>query len=96
MRAAYDDRMTKQRLTVSLDPHLVDAAHQAVASGAAESVSSWVGKALEDLVRREQRLALLAGAIGDYEAEHGVITPEEIERQRRTDRSSARVVRGQR
>ena len=88
--------MTKERLTVSLAPELVEAGRAAVAAGTADSVSSWVGKALEDMVRREQRLALLAVAIGQYEADHGEITAAEIEQQRRADRAAATVVRGQR
>jgi len=36
----------KSRLTVSLDPELVDAANRAVTSGAADSVSAWVSAAL--------------------------------------------------
>lgn len=88
--------MTKARVTVSLAPELIEAGHAAVASGAAESMSDWVGRALDEMVRREQRLALLAGAIRDYEAEHGEITTAEVERQRRADRAAATVVRGPR
>jgi glycerol dehydrogenase-like iron-containing ADH family enzyme len=86
----------KQRLTVTVDPALVEAAQHAVAAGRADSVSGWVSAALEDRVARERKLALLAAAIAEYEAEFGEITAEEIARQRRADREDARVVRGRR
>lgn len=68
----------KLRVTVTLDPDLVDAGQNAVASGAAESLSAWVSSALSEKVRREQKLRHLGAAIGDYESEHGEITTDEI------------------
>lgn len=85
---------TKQRLTVTVDPELVEAGHRAVASGEAESVSGWVSAALEDRIRRDQKLSLLGVAITDFENEFGEITAEEIAVQRRADRQQATVVRG--
>jgi len=92
---AYDDRMTqrKHRLTVTVDPELVEAAHRAVASGSADSVSGWVSAALTDRARLDQQLARLGDSIAAYEAEFGEITTEEIARQRRADRQHAVVVR---
>lgn len=87
---------TKQRLTVTVDPALIEAGHRAVDSGQAESVSGWVSVALEEKLRRDRKLALLAVAVADYEKEFGEITAEEIESQRRTDRQDATVVRGRR
>jgi glycerol dehydrogenase-like iron-containing ADH family enzyme len=84
----------KQRLTVTVDPELVDAGNRAVASGAADSLSAWVGMALADKARRDQQLERLRDAIGDYEAQFGEITAEEIAAQRRADREDAVVVRG--
>ena len=84
----------KQRLTITVDPHLVDAGHKAVEAGAADSVSSWISEAIEDKIARDQKLALLATAIADFETEHGEITAEEIAAQRRLDRAGAAVVRG--
>lgn len=84
----------KQRLTVTVDPELVEAGRRAVASGEAESVSGWVSAALEDRIRRDQQLSLLATAIADFEDEFGEITAEEIAVQRRADRQAATVVRG--
>lgn len=86
--------MTKQRLTVTVDPELIEAGHQAVRSGEAESVSGWVSAALSDRIRRDQKLSLLAAAITDFEDEFGEVTAEEIAHQRRADRSQATVVRG--
>jgi glycerol dehydrogenase-like iron-containing ADH family enzyme len=84
----------KQRLTVTVDPELVAAGQRAVASGYADSVSGWVSTALEDKVRHDHKLSLLAAAIADFEREFGEITAEEMATQRRADRASATVVRG--
>ncbi|MFI5048124.1 MAG: hypothetical protein ACHQIG_13740, partial [Acidimicrobiia bacterium] len=84
----------KHRLTVTVDPELIDAGHRAVEAGDAESVSGWVSAALEDKVRRDRKLALLAVAISEYEREFGRITSEEIAAQQRADRNDAVVVRG--
>lgn len=81
---------------MTLDPALVEAGQQAVASGRADSVSGWVSVALHDRILRERKLALLGAAVADYEDEFGEITAEEIARQRRADREDARVVRGRR
>jgi glycerol dehydrogenase-like iron-containing ADH family enzyme len=86
----------KSRLTVTVDPELVEAGQRAVAAGQADSVSGWVSAALEDRVVRDRKLALLAAAVADYEDEFGEITDEEIARQQRADREDARVVRGRR
>lgn len=84
----------KHRLTVTVDPELIEAGQIAVQSGQAESISGWVSAALEDKVRRDQKLALLAAAVADYEQEFGEIGAEEIATQRRADRRDATVVRG--
>lgn len=86
----------KHRLTVTVDPDLIEAGQRAVESGQAESVSGWVSAALEDKVRRDHKLALLAAAVADYEKEFGEITPEEIHAQQRADREDAVVVRSRR
>lgn len=86
----------KQRLTVTVDPDLLEAGQRAVEAGQAESVSGWVSAALEDKVRRDEKLALLAAAIGDYEQEFGEITADEIRAQQRVDREEAIVVRSRR
>ena len=84
----------KLRLTVTVDPELVEAGNRAVAKGSAGSLSAWVSQALVDRARRDQQLAQLGEAIADYEAEFGEISAEEIARQRRADREAAVVVRG--
>ncbi|HUP85030.1 MAG TPA: hypothetical protein VM143_05105 [Acidimicrobiales bacterium] len=86
----------KQRLTVTVDPELIEAGQRAVESGHAESVSGWVSAALEDKIRRDRKLALLAAAVADYEKEFGEISAEEIVIQQRADRQDATVVRGRR
>jgi len=86
----------KTRVTVTVDPELVDAGRQAVASGAAESISAWVAEALREKVRRDERLRTLGEAIADFEREFGEITSDEIVAQRRHDREQATVVRGAR
>ncbi len=86
----------KQRLTVTVDPELVEAGQRAVETGQAESVSGWVSAALEDKIRRDRKLSLLAAAVADYEREFGEISAEEIVAQQRTDRENAVVVRGRR
>lgn len=68
----------KQRLTVTVDTELVEAAVRAVEAGEADSVSAWVGIALAEKAQRSRRLELLRLAITDYEAEFGEITAEEI------------------
>ncbi len=84
----------KQRLTITVDPHLVDAGQRAVSLGKADSVSAWVSEALEQKLQRDRKLELLAAAVAEFEAEHGEITDTEMAAQRRADRSNATVVRG--
>ena len=86
----------KLRLTVTVDPELVQAGNRAVAEGKADSLSAWVSSALAQKVRRDVQLGYLRAAIADYEVEFGEITPEEISAQQRTDRDDAVVVRRQR
>lgn len=88
--------LNKQRLTVTVDPELIEAGQRAVERGQADSVSAWVSAALEDKVRRDRKLELLAAAVADYEKDFGVISAEEIATQRRADREGATVVRGRR
>ncbi|MFP5580176.1 MAG: hypothetical protein ACLGIZ_18350 [Acidimicrobiia bacterium] len=84
----------KRRLTVTVDPELIEAGQQAVASGEADSVSGWVSSAIEDKIRRDRKLHLLRAAVAEYEQEFGEITAEEVAAQRRSDRHDATVLRG--
>ena len=86
----------KQRLTVTVDPELIEAGQRAVTTGRAESVSGWVSAALEGKIERDRKLALLDAAVADYEKEFGEISAEEMVAQRRADKQDATVVRGQR
>ncbi len=85
--------MKKERLTVSVDAALAAAGGAAVTEGRAESVSAWVNEALRDKAAKDHRLAALAEAVSAYEADHGVIGPEELLEQARTDRDAAAAVR---
>ena len=92
---AYDVRMQeKVRLTASVDPELLAAAKEAVAAGRADSVSAWVNEAMRKQAHLESKLAAMARFIAAYEAEHGVITEEEMRDARRWARERAIVVRG--
>lgn len=84
----------KQRLTVTVDPDLVKAGNEAVRAGLNESLSGWVNEALAAQAVHDRRLRALSEAIGEYEAQFGEITPEEMAAQRRGDAETAVVVRG--
>ncbi|HEY3351610.1 MAG TPA: hypothetical protein VGQ83_00045 [Polyangia bacterium] len=84
----------KERLTVTVDPVLVEAGNAAVRSGRAESLSGWVNQALAERAAKDRRLQALAESVAAYEAELGPITDEELTAQARADRRSAIVVRG--
>ena len=86
----------KERLTVTVDKQVLAAANAAVAAGRASSVSAWVNLALMERAAKDQQLAAMAAVIAEYEAEHGVITREEMAAQARADRRSAIIVRGKR
>jgi len=86
----------KERLTVTVDRALVDAANKAVAAGRAASLSGWVNQALVERAAKERRLVALADAIASYESKFGVITDAELEARVRADRRSAIVIRGSR
>ena len=85
--------MSKQRLTVSIDPELAAAGMAAVSEGRAESVSAWVSDALADKAAKDRRLAALAAAVAAYEVEHGTIESDELTEQARADRDAAAAVR---
>jgi hypothetical protein len=84
----------KERLTVTVDPALIEVGARAVRAGRADSLSSWVNLALAERVAKEQRLAAMADAVVAYEAKFGEISLEELAQQVRLDRASAIVVRG--
>ncbi|MSR20846.1 MAG: hypothetical protein EXR91_07685 [Gemmatimonadetes bacterium] len=84
----------EHRLAEELLATLLDAAQEAVSTGRAQSVSSWVSVALAERMAKERRLSALADGIETYEAEHGEISEQEMVEQARADRTAAVVVRG--
>jgi hypothetical protein len=84
----------KERVTVTVDRALIEAANSAIASGRATSLSAWVNHALVDFAAKERRLTAMSHVLAEYEAKHGPFTAEELEAQRRDDRQNATVVRG--
>jgi Arc/MetJ-type ribon-helix-helix transcriptional regulator len=86
----------KQRLSASVDADLVVAAEAAAKRGDVANVSAWVNEAMRLKLEHDRGLAELAAVIADFEAEHGEITNEEIEKAARTARSRAVTIRGAR
>ena len=87
---------SKERLTVTVDSELIEAANQAVAEGRVASLSGWVNLALAERAAKERRLRTLAEAIAGYEEEFGEITSAELAAQERADRKNATAVRPRR
>jgi hypothetical protein len=85
--------MSKERLTVTVDSELIEAATQAVTEGRVASLSGWVNLALTERAAKERRLRTLAEAVAAYEHEFGEITPAELTAQQRADRQNAIAVR---
>ena len=83
----------KERLTVTIDSELIEAANQAVTEGRVGSLSGWVNLALAERAAKERRLRTLAEAIGAYEKAFGEITGAELTAQERADRRNATAVR---
>ncbi len=88
--------MGKERLTVTVDSELIEAANAAVAEGRAASLSGWVNVAMSEWAARERRLRNLAEAIAAYEHKLGEITAAELEAQKLTDKRHAKPVRARR
>lgn len=86
----------KERLTVTVDSELIEAANQAVAEGRVGSLSGWVNLALAERAAKERRLRTLAEAIAGYEEEFGEIAAAELAAQERMDRKNATAVRPRR
>lgn len=83
----------KQRLSASVDAELMQAGHEAVAEGRAESISAWVNDALRLRADHDRRMRALDEFLAMYEAEHGEITEKEISAAARRARARASVVR---
>jgi len=80
-------------MTVTVDRALVEAANEAVASGRASSVSTWVNAALAERAVKDRHLRAMAEAIAGYEAEFGAISEAELVLQQREDRRTSIAVR---
>lgn len=83
----------KQRLSATIEGHLLAAGRAAVTDGRAESLSSWVNEALRRQVENDRRMRALDHFLEAYEAEHGEITDSEIRAATRRVRAQAVVVR---
>jgi hypothetical protein len=70
--------MKVDKLSVSFDPELGDAVRSAAAQ-AGKPVSAWLAEAAASKLRAEALASFLAG----WEAEHGVLTADEIARAER-------------
>ena len=86
----------KERLTVTIDAELIEAAGQAVSEGRVASLSGWVNLALAERATKEKRLRTLAEAVSAYEEAFGKITATELAAQERVDRRNAIAVRPRR
>ena len=94
MAYRYDVRMKgKQRLSVSVDGELVEAAVGAVERGRAPTLSAWVSDAMRLKQAHDRRLEGMAAFIAEYEAEFGEITEDEMLAAERSARARALTVR---
>ncbi len=80
-------------MTVTVDRALVAAANEAVASGRAASLSTWVNTALAERAAKEQHLRALAEAVAGYEATFGAISEAELVAQQRDDQRALVAIR---
>lgn len=81
----------RQRLSATVEADLLKAGQRAVTEGRAKNLSAWVNDALARQAEHDRRLKALDEAIRAYEAEHGVITEEDIREAERYFR--ARTIR---
>lgn len=72
---------------------MLKAGRHAVAEGRAESLSAWVNDALARQAEHDRRMTALGQFIRGFEAEHGVISDEEIRAARRHFRARGITVR---
>jgi hypothetical protein len=86
----------KERMTVTVDAELIEAANRAIAEGRVSSLSGWVNLALSERAAKERRLRALAEAVEDYERAFGEITAAELAAQERADRLNTTHVRPRR
>jgi hypothetical protein len=65
--------MQRSRVTVTVRQHILAAAEEEVAAGRATSLSAWVDQAIEEKIRREDLVGLLA----EMRSENGRATEDE-------------------
>jgi hypothetical protein len=70
---------SKQRLSVSVDPEVIEAGQAAVAQGTAPNLSAWVNDALLRQAEHERRLAAVDAFLASHEAEFGALTTVEVD-----------------
>ncbi|MCY4035997.1 MAG: hypothetical protein OXF64_00880 [bacterium] len=81
--------MTKERVTITVEVDLLNHAQSAVRAGVCRSVSEWIGKAMEEQLAKDARLAAMDELIAEFEAEGGPFTDEEIAEQMQRDREAS-------
>lgn len=84
---------SRERLSATVEGELLAAGRAAVKAGRADSLSAWVNAALRRQAEHDQRMKALDDFLRAYEAEHGVISGDEIEQASRRARARALVVR---
>lgn len=84
---------SRERLSATVEAELLAAGRKAVADGRAGSLSGWVNDALRRQAEHDQRMRALDDFLESYEAEHGVITEDEMVAATRRARSRAVVIR---
>jgi metal-responsive CopG/Arc/MetJ family transcriptional regulator len=85
---------TKQRISATVDADLLAAAQQAAAESRASNLSAWLSDAIRQKLEDHKRRQALAEFIAQAEAEHGIITDEEIAQVTRDMAARAIRVRG--
>jgi hypothetical protein len=83
----------RERLSATVDAAVLAAGRAAVAEGRADSLSAWVDGALGKQVEHDRRMRALDEFLAAYEAEHGVITEDEMHEATLRTRTRAVVVR---
>ena len=86
----------RERLSATVEADALAAGRRAVAEGRTKSLSAWVNDALARQAEHDRRMKALDEFFREYEAEHGVITDEEIRDATRRTRDRAIRVRPRR
>ncbi len=85
----YDEGMSKERVTITVEVDLLNHAKSAVETGVCRSVSEWICEAMAEQMAKDARLVAMDELIADFEAEYGPITDEEIAEQVQLDRDAS-------